>query len=162
MGPDTTTSAFWVADFPPWVNVIWLALPQYCGSGPSMPLRASFVLFREHCISVQALQRGKSCRRLSLMERKMEIRRMRRIIVSGWAECAVPLLQRSRFWTLQSDDSPSYLDVGMHRDELASIADGRVTVDRRWTADTIDQCLIVAVAREGGSLFPIYVCIHRV
>ena len=82
------------------------------------PLRASFVLFREHCISVQALQRGKSCRRLSLMERKMEIRRMRRIIVSGWAECAVPLLQRSRFWTLQSDDSPSYLDVGMHRDEV--------------------------------------------
>jgi len=47
-------------------------------------------------------------------------------------------------------------------EELASIADRRVTVDRRWTADTVDQCLIVAVAREGGSLFPIYVCIHRV
>ena len=85
----------------------------------AFPLRASFVLFREHCISVQALQRGKSCRKLSLMERKMEIHRMRRVIVSGWEECAVPLLQRSRFWTLQSDDSPSYLDLGMHRDEVA-------------------------------------------
>jgi hypothetical protein len=83
------------------------------------PPRASFVLLREHCIFIQAWQRGKMRRRLSLMERKVEIRRMRRAIVSGWEECAVPLLQRSRLWTLQSDDSPSYLDVSMHRDEVA-------------------------------------------
>ena len=82
------------------------------------PERQSFVKRRRCCVYIQSMHRSYTCRTRSLRKRREEVHRLRYIIVRGWSTCCVPLLQRSRFWTLQNAEAPSFLDVGMHRDEV--------------------------------------------
>ena len=82
------------------------------------PERQTFMWKRRCCVQIQSVYRGRSRRIESLRKRCQEVISLRKIILQGWSECAVPLLQRSQFWKLTNVEAPSYLDVGIHRDEI--------------------------------------------
>jgi hypothetical protein len=85
----------------------------------SIPIRHKFIYIK-YCliIPIQSILRGNHCRELSMNIKKNEIIRLRKQIVVGWNECYVPLLQRSRFWMTLNMNNPTYLDIGIHYDEV--------------------------------------------
>ena len=81
-------------------------------------IRQWYIVLRNSAIIVQTWARGRQCRVQALVDRRARIMALRTAICRGWNATAVPLLKRSRFWLSLDMDHPSYLDLGIHLDEM--------------------------------------------
>ena len=114
----------------------------------AIPIREEFLHVQECCIQIQSLYRGGRCRNHSYNQRRSEVQSLRTHILRGWDACHVPLLQRSRFWIrssvvnsgidggLRINRFPTYLDVGIHRDEMNWLNRKQLEYDLKTTGES--------------------------
>jgi hypothetical protein len=99
-------------------------------------MRQWYLGLRSAATIVQTWARGWQCRHQAIADRRARILELRADIRRGWDATAVPLLKRSRFWLSLNTEHPSYLDLGVHLDEVQWIEErrGQFGMDESGTA----------------------------
>ena len=95
---------------------------------------------KEMCKRIQCIARGVQCRTKAQTQRVEKVRASRQELFVLWKQLEKPLLYRAKFWILFGSDHPTFLEMGVHLDELARLRDElRLLKTRRTSSSANDS-----------------------
>ena len=97
---------------------------------------------------VQSVIRGLQCRVRSLQRRVAKVAVLRKELFGLWKSLDKPLLYRAKFWILFGGEQPTFLEMGVHMDEVQRLREEMVIQNKKKTVG--NARISTYMARDAG------------